>query len=81
MIFKFPEVRQSQANVKTDRPIVVLPLDRVREGLPLRVALNAYVIGLYITNLRGIQIAVRSGCSARVRFRDHDNARSRRSIR
>src|ERR1700693_4663292 len=50
--------------MKTDRPVVVLVLDRIGQGLSLRVALNAYIIGRYIVELRRID----DGGSIRVRY-------------
>src|SRR3984893_4887879 len=37
------------------RPIIVVPLDRVGQRLPLRVALNAGVAGRNVVHVRGVQ--------------------------
>ena len=54
ILFQFPEVLEIKPYVKTDRPVIILPLDRVRQRLALRVALNADVVSLHIVQACGI---------------------------
>src|SRR6185437_483214 len=55
VILQFPEVIQLQANLIADRPVVILALNWIRQGLSLRVALDAVVVGCDIVHVRGIQ--------------------------
>ena len=54
VLFELPEVLQVRALVKADRPVVVLPFDRIRQRLSLRVALDAGVVGAHVVEPRGI---------------------------
>ena len=54
-VFQLPVVLQPQADVVTDRPIVIFPIDRVRQRLSLRVALDAGIVSGHAIHFRRIQ--------------------------
>src|SRR5260370_5814829 len=54
VLFEAPKVAQLLAGVEADRPIVVLPFDRVAERLTLRVALDADIAGVDSVEARRI---------------------------
>ena len=41
VLFQLPEILEIHSHVESDRPIVIFAIDRILQGLPLRVALNA----------------------------------------
>jgi len=43
VIFESPKVRKVQSDVKADRPVVVLAVDRIGQGTPLRMTLDANI--------------------------------------
>src|SRR4051794_2450103 len=69
MLFELPEVLQLPALMEADGPVVVMPLDRIRQGLSLRVTLDARVVGAHeiepgrIDDVRGGRLG--NVCAAR----------------
>jgi hypothetical protein len=61
MRLKLPEVRQLQASVIADGPIIVFAGDGTLERLPLRVALDAGVVSLHIALSSGLRMLSRLG--------------------
>jgi len=55
MIFELPVVLQVFADIKSDRPIVIFPLDWLGERLSLRMALDAGVTGVDVIEARRIE--------------------------
>ena len=54
VILKLPIVCELQSHVIPNRPIVIFPVNRIREGLPLRVTLNAGITGRDVAHMLGI---------------------------
>ena len=54
-VFQFPEVLQPQANVVADRPIVIFPIDRIRQRLSLGMTLDAGIVTGHAVHFRRIQ--------------------------
>ena len=48
VLLELPEIGEIQPDVKADRPIIVLPVDRISRRAPLRVTLDADVVGMHI---------------------------------
>src|SRR5262245_52796281 len=59
VFFQLPEVLQIAPLVESHRPVVVLALDRVVEGLSLRVALNAGIVRAHGVQLRRVHDCLR----------------------
>jgi hypothetical protein len=54
VFFQPPEVSEIQPDMETNRPIIILPLDRTFEWTALGVALNADVVRLDVVELGGV---------------------------
>ena len=54
VFFQLPEVLQIESNSKANGPVIIRAVDRVRERLPLRMALDANIGGLYGIQSSGI---------------------------
>ena len=60
VLFQFPEILQIQSDVEPDRPVVVFAVDRIGQRLPLRMALDAGIVGMRrIRAVPGFTIFVR----------------------
>ena len=81
VLFQLPKIRKVQSNVKADRPVVVLAFDRICQRAPLRMTLDARIVGPHIIEARGIEDVVARRLGNMRAARRHGTARSRHSIR
>src|SRR5215470_5955420 len=54
MLLELPELAEPSALMKADGPVEVLPRVRVRQWLPLRVALNARIVRAHQVEFGGV---------------------------
>ena len=54
VLFELPIILQVEADVETDRPVVILAFDWIRQRAALRMALDAGVAGMHIIHAGGV---------------------------